>query len=483
MPFPSSLNRDEDSMEEIPVTNTPIFEGHLSVRSEKKQWQWRLFRFDGSNFTCLSTRKVKLQANDGTAYPNLISTPKDKNKRLVQTTDNKIELKYYQLPEWTIDVANISAISVLKRVKKNNLTTPSKCFSIRTFQNQHFILKAQKQKDLERWLFVLTKMWKFTQAVKEKVQQHYYNQQQIQQQQQQVVQEEEDNIPLVHSVTTPPTCYNNSNNRPALSNEKIKVIDEWRKSLAELMANDPSIKASTPPPIESIPDDDTMSIFTDITSVSHHRPLQPQPKIIKRVKTKSIRRTKTNSISPQLQQQQQQQQQGQEITAAIGLEGRPVPTLRKRRSDDVRNWMNNKKGIDMMSFFQDVGASSVYEDNNNNNNSPILKYHTSIRELIKRTRRASIPLLTNDILHQQSPLQYLTMKRNQEEEEMSLADLQKSLRQVSLHHHHHQRSPSVSSIQDLQKRNTFSNIVAPAIPPFHHHHHQQQQQQQHHYYI
>lgn len=484
MPFPSSLKRDEDMMEEIPVTNTPIFEGHLSVRSDKKQWQWRLFRFDGSNFTCLSTRKVKLQANDGTAYPNLISTPKDKNKRLVQTRDNKIELKYYQLPEWTIDVANISAISVLKRVKKNNLTTPSKCFSIRTFQNQHFILKAQKQKDLERWLFVLTKMWKFTQAVKEKVQQqqqHYYNQQQV------ILQEEEDNIPLVHSVTTttPPTCYNN---RPVLSNEKIKVIDEWRKSLAELMANDPCIKVSTPPPIESIPDDDTMSIFTDITSVSHHRPLQPQPKIIKRVKTKSIKRTKTNSISPQLQPQQQQQQ-GQEITATIGLErGRPVPTLRKRRSDDVRNWMNNKKGIDMMNFFQDVGASSVYEEQDNN---PILKYHTSIRgkkqcvvmnhypttkeELIKRTRRASIPLLTNDIFYQQSPLQYLTMKRNQEEEEMSLADLQKSLRQVSLHH---QRSPSASSIQDLQKRNTFSNIVAPAIPPFHH-----QQQQQHHYYI
>ncbi|GAA5816987.1 hypothetical protein MFLAVUS_010522 [Mucor flavus] len=451
MPFPSSLNRDDDIMEEVPVTTTPIFEGHLSVRTDKKQWQWRLFRFDGSNFTCLSTRKVKLQPNDNNnvVRSNLITTPKDKIKRLT-VDENKIELKYYQLPEWTIDVVNISSISVLKR--------------------------AQKQKDLERWLFVLTKMWKFTQAVKEQVQQFYVQQRQQQQHQQQhqqqIIQQEveDDNIPLVRS-----TCYDAKYNRtPTLSSDKIKVIEEWRKSLAELMANDPSIKVTTPPPIESIPDDDTMSIFTDITSVSNR-----QKPSVKRVKSRSIRRAKTNSISPQ--QHIQQPEQHQEIP----LEGRPVPTLRKRRSDDVRNWMNtSKKGIDMMNFFQDVGTSSIYDEETNshvNNNNPILKYHTSIRgkklihhmvnqqeelSLLKRTRRASIPLLTNDIFNQQSPLQSLSMKKKQEEEEMSLADLQKSLRQVSLHHN---RSPSDSSLHDLQKTNLYyyHNIVAPAIPPFH----------------
>ncbi|KAI8095881.1 hypothetical protein BDF21DRAFT_406963, partial [Thamnidium elegans] len=116
MPFPSSLNRDDDIMEEVPVTATPIFEGHLSVKADKKQWQWRLFRFDGSNFTCLSTRKVKLQPNDNNLVvrSNLITTPKDKIKRLT-VDENKIELKYYQLPEWTVDVVNISSISVFSR--------------------------------------------------------------------------------------------------------------------------------------------------------------------------------------------------------------------------------------------------------------------------------------------------------------------------------------------------------------------------------
>ncbi|CEP17169.1 hypothetical protein [Parasitella parasitica] len=364
MPFLSSSDQDE----EVPVTSTPIFEGHLSIRTEKKQWLWRLFRFDGSNFTCLSTRKIKVPPNHSKTLQSiessysftspLLATPKDKNKRLVEST-NTAELKYYQLPEWTIDVANISAISVLKRAKKNALQQPnSKCFSIRTFDQKHFILKAQKQKDLERWLFVLTKMWKFTQAVKNQVQQQFQQQQfyyptlsnaaaaaaaaaahqvaqvqaqtqHVQQQQQSAVQAAvDDDTPLVHSIqqfAKPPT----------LSEEKIRVIEEWRKSLAELMASDPCIKVSSPPPIEPIPDDDTMSIFTDMTSVSN------RPKSMKRrgnskrsTTSRSLRRNKTNSIAPVAASSSNQHQE-------LPLEGRPGPTLRKKRSDEVRNWMNN----------------------------------------------------------------------------------------------------------------------------------------------
>ncbi|KAI7897202.1 uncharacterized protein EV154DRAFT_475526 [Mucor mucedo] len=424
MAFSSTLDRN---LQEVPVTATPIFEGHLSVKRDKRHWQWRLFRFDGSNFTCLSSRKVKL-SNETITNSNLLATPKDKNNRVIQAADeNKIEFKYYQSPEWMIDVVDISAISVLKKKKS---TVPSKCFSIRTFSGQCFILKAQKQKDLERWLFVLTKMWKFTQAV----------------------------------------------------NEQIKVIDEWRKSLAELMACDPCIKqVVTPPPIESIPDDDTMSIFTDITSVSHRQ----RPNSIKRVKSRSSRKTKSNSISPAHQE--------------LPLEDKPVPTLRKRRSDDVRNWMNNNR--DNINFFQDVGTSVNDEEISHvNNNNDILKYHTSIRgkkltrvnnqgdllinnnndddtSLNQKKRRASIPLLsTQNINSLRSPLQTLS-KKKEEEEEMSLADLQKSLWQVSLHN----RSTSASSIQDLQKRQQQlyfnQSIVAPAIPPlqlhtspYHYHH-------------
>ncbi|KAF1797602.1 hypothetical protein FB192DRAFT_1400705 [Mucor lusitanicus] len=152
------------------------------------------------------------------------------------------------------------------------------------------------------------------------------------------------------------------------------------------------------------------------------------------------------------------------------------------------------------------------------------------------TRRASMPLTDDNLLMQQqyqqqyqqyqqqqqylfdqqkmnalSPLQFLSLtatkkelekyksagggqekaqqqeekEEEEEEEDMSLADLQKSLRQVGLQQH--TRSPSASSIHDLQKRSSrymnSPSIVAPAIPPhqyiqqqqFHHHHPQQQQ--------
>jgi hypothetical protein len=537
MPFLSSLDRD---LEEIPVTSTPIFEGHLSVRNDKKQWQWRLFRFDGSCFTCLSTRKVKLpphtilnnqpeESNQLSYTSPLLATPKDKNKRLY---GNRTELKYYQLPEWTIDVVNISSISVLKKANKR---TPSRCFSLRTFNHRCIILKAHKQKDLERWLFVLTKMWKFTQAVKNQVaaqqQQQLYNQQQV-----------EDNIPLVHSIVIPPQQQQQQQSQQAyrpstLSDEKIRVIEEWRKSLAELMANDPNIRISTPPPIEPIPDDDAMSVFTDMTSVSHRLP--NTTKIKRRTTSKrsnpsksiSSRRHKPNSIAPQQQQT---------------VDTRP--TLKKRRSDDVRNWMNNKpiinrtaslgssssrrkpiiqklsthpgtlvqqKGsvstspeiIQHMNFFQDVVTvcdddSCPYE---HQQQQIKLRYHTSIKgkkliqvnqtEQEKRPRRASMPLTDQQQQQQQqqfifdqykmntlSPLQFLSFNKEvqakeeeEEEEDMSLADLQKSLRQVSLNHH--TRSPSASSIQDLQRKRYYNpapSIVAPAIPP---HQYLPQQQQ------
>ena len=628
MPFLPSLDRHGKSVleEEIPVTTTPIFEGHLSVRTDKKHWQWRLFRFDGSKFTCLSTRKVKLPPNTTNQNQEittstssysltspLLATPKDKNKRLL-ADGNKTELKYYQLPEWTIDVENVSSISVLKKAKKSS-SSPSKCFSIRTFLGQCFILKAQKQKDLERWLFVLTKMWKFTQAVKNQVmqqQQQFYSQQQQQaqaqailavQQQQQAV---EDNIPLVHSIgqqqqqqqqqqTINSTAYDTKYRSPILSEEKIRVIDEWRRSLAELMASDPCIRISSPPPIEPIPDDDTMSVFTDMTSVSN------RPKSLKRRggntagslkrsntahSSRSIRRNKTNSISPTTASTNKNHQE-------MSLDGRTAPTLRKKRSDDVRNWMNNTTSSSRPSLNINRTASmsshrkpmiqKLNNNNNSNNNSLListnyyhhnrhgsivstspeikhdnlnffqdvfttildddsclhaegihaentLRYHTSIRgkklvqinqgdvpveerrhlnatlpqhkeEMNNRViaRRASMPLTDNNVLidqqryqhyHQplfdqqqfntlQSPLQFLSMTSNKEEEEdMCLADLQKSLRQVGLHN----RSPSATSIHDLQKKQQHyyqpHAIVAPAIPP---HQYQQQQRYSQHY--
>ncbi|KAL0089105.1 hypothetical protein F4703DRAFT_1734065, partial [Phycomyces blakesleeanus] len=268
--------------EEVPAAS-PVFEGHLYLRTEKKQWQWRLFRFDGSSFTCLSTRKVKLP-------PNTANQSQD---------PERVMASYYQLPKFTIDIANISAVSMLKRPSKTNNNSnknnsqgfysaitiapaPSKCFCVRTFDGQCFVMKAQKQKDLERWLFVLTKMWNFVQAINQ----------------------------------TEPSQYDQRYRMPTLSFEKTHWIEEWRKSLAELIAYDPNIKVS-PPPIESIPDDDRMSVYSDMTSVSN-RNQQTTYAYGKPSGLPSRRRTPT--IKMPLQQ-------------------RTRSSLRKKRSDDVKNWI------------------------------------------------------------------------------------------------------------------------------------------------
>ncbi|KAI8367319.1 hypothetical protein BD560DRAFT_399884 [Blakeslea trispora] len=438
MPLLLSFDRrNNQQLTEIPVTTTPIFEGHLYIRNQKKQWLWRLFRFDGCYLTCLSKRKVK---DNNTPNP-LFSTPKQ-----LTVEDNKEQkIKYYQLPEWTVDISRIISISVLKR---KNSSQPSKCFSIRSMERV-VVLKAHKQKDLERWLFVLTKMWHFAQL-----------------QPQEFDEDEEDNIPLVQI------------KHPNLSQEKLKTIEAWCTSLAELIANNPSIK---PPPIEPIPDDDATSAFTDMTSVSNrHR--------IKR-RASSRRSSKRAVLVPHSFQE-------------MPLQTKSPQKLKKRRSDDVRNWMDRKKittgpfPYRPLQFFQD--AITVNDDMTEEQpcQDHTLTYHPSIqaKKLIqvcqpndhaaqnsqgtKVKRRASMPLTeptttpcsSLDLQRMStllSPLEFLTahpaypIKKEQDEEEMSLADLQKSLRSIQLKA---KRSSSVSSIQDLQ-RLYHSNAMS-MMPPY-----------------
>ncbi|KAI8340242.1 hypothetical protein BC941DRAFT_349148, partial [Chlamydoabsidia padenii] len=288
-PPPPSNNKGQDFIsqfeEELPAT-APVFEGHLYLRTDKKQWQWRLFRFDGTCFTCLSTRKVKLPPNTRVDAPSdepttsftspLLATPK---KSRQQSTTTPLA-KYYQLPKWTVEISNISAVSVLKPRRKLTVPPQAKCFCVRTFDGHCYIMKAQKQKDLERWLFVLTKMWKFAQAMKLQL---------VSQQEQQ---------PIRHS------HHHHHHQTP----EKSNCIDAWRQSLCELMSVDPQLQLSTPPPIESIPEDDHISVISDMTSISHRKPT-------------SLRRRASSKRS-------------------IKMKSRDAPPqLKKKRSNDVKNWI------------------------------------------------------------------------------------------------------------------------------------------------
>ncbi|RCH77932.1 hypothetical protein CU098_001064, partial [Rhizopus stolonifer] len=171
--------------------------GYLYMKDEH-QWLWRLFRFDGSFLICLSPKKIKLapstQFNIRThpfhSTSPLLATPKDRKARL-SCLKHECIASYYQLPKWTIHMKDVSYISILK--PKSLFSMTSKCFSIRTYDGQCYIMKANKQQDLERWIFVLSKMWGY-----------------------------------VHSSqhVTP----------PILSNEKVLWIEAWIKSLAELAA-------------------------------------------------------------------------------------------------------------------------------------------------------------------------------------------------------------------------------------------------------
>ncbi|GAA5795040.1 hypothetical protein EDC94DRAFT_654598 [Helicostylum pulchrum] len=144
--------------QEIPVTEH-VFEGRLYIK-ENDKWIWRLFRFDGSTFICLSTKKNKLPAPPAASAP-----AKNRTVRLMMmtnTNNNNNSTTSNYLSKWTIDVHQMSAISILKP-KDKSITNKLKAFTIRTHEGHCYILKAHKQDDLERWIFVLSKMWKLSQ--------------------------------------------------------------------------------------------------------------------------------------------------------------------------------------------------------------------------------------------------------------------------------------------------------------------------------
>ncbi|KAG2228250.1 hypothetical protein INT45_011042, partial [Circinella minor] len=693
--------------EEVPAT-APIFEGHLYLQhpEKKSRWQWRLFRFDGTSFTCLSTRKIKLpkdtpvdsaimrqetllasrstqqnlnntQLNTSPSFNTshtspLLATPKDKTLRLIslansmpdlQTTDKQqqqqttvppnnneetvVMASYYQLPKWTVDISNISAISVLKQQstkKRSPFSTSSngsksKCFCVRTFDGECYIMKAQKHKDLERWLFVLTKMWRYAQTIRNQLiqqqqqqlmttsssslllhqqpQQHHHYPHQPQQQpslvqlsqrspssyrlsSKQIWESPPENMhrPVVDVNNTmmmrnlvppppfhqppPPSNNNNTNNNnnninkgsrsipssslpydnrykpPMLSTEKLHWIDQWRESLAELAAYDTSL----PPPIEPIPDDDNMSSISGLTSISlrekstaarkaQQSTVAPTPRRKKskrsiRSVASAIKRNnngydnnttitpKSNSIAPAAASS------ADILPQEFPLDDRPSTSLKKKRSDEVKNWISNNtsNSNNPTSPVLVPNARTILDGDGDQLNDKSIRYHSSIRgrnaRLVEEedqqqqndnqavalsptkiiSHRASViaddqiygisPLQTlakaesTDILQQHidhakrssSPalLRHITNPEQQEDEDenMSLADLQRSLRRISINEQPKQslshpstnraRSPSASSILDrrISTLDQHQHFVQNSKPAQIHH-------QQHHY--
>ncbi|KNC98734.1 uncharacterized protein SPPG_06412 [Spizellomyces punctatus DAOM BR117] len=207
--FPSSLG-----------AISPVFSGHLYKLGRNKRWQWRLLRFDGTLLTCLGTSKIKLprktaavlSSTTNTTYipiPNAQPMPlltsallADEHHSPLTTNAGSPVSKWVHLPKWTIHIGSVTHISLLKRTKNRRMyqpvdlpidgaspksttaggdgkseagtqperTTPAwfgnakKCFVIRTNDGKNYILRAKKNEDLERWLFVLVAMWRVVRA-------------------------------------------------------------------------------------------------------------------------------------------------------------------------------------------------------------------------------------------------------------------------------------------------------------------------------
>lgn len=318
---------------------------------------------------------------------------------------------------------------------------------------------------------------------------------------------------MQHATRKPLSIYEQQYHHPMLSVEKSECIDAWRQSLCELMSVDPQLQVSTPPPIESIPDDDQISVISDMTSISHRKPaLRRRVSIASSTSKRSSRSIKMkprDSSAPQ--------------------------KLKKKRSNDVKNWIEPRKPDPFaahglvssltpptpagamstshpIGYFQDGKPTATTlslegDEGDKVSRDPIAliqeqapvtmdrhaKYHGSTRakqihitdpnhhDAVSSSDNFNAPakpfLSSSSSLMAKPPLLQPTVNltKSQDEEEISLADLQRSLKRASLHHQATVSSSSLVSTERLRydqhhqhpmAYQPFATVTAPAIPPY-----------------
>ncbi|KAI8093520.1 uncharacterized protein BX664DRAFT_384937 [Halteromyces radiatus] len=500
----SSFQKQDDifkNIEEVPAT-VPIYEGYLYWYTDKQKWKWHLFRFDGYSFICLSTRKVKLPCNtpieqdseDNSNTPSptspLLATPKQP-----YTEENIVMASHYQLPIWSINLLQVTSISILAANEKQQRN----CFCIRTEDKRCYFLKVRKHKDLDRWLFILTKAWKWSQQQQQQQQLQQQQQQthQQQQEQQQQTQQQKQILrppPLVthsnaiHPPTPPPHQsrpsslehpvqqeqeqkqeqeqnsqeYEAAYTTPVLSAEKEKWIDEWRESLRSMAMPSPmchKTRHSTP------------IVFND--------------------------HEVTNPDSPTDHQIRQRP-----ASMTIPLTDRYSP-IKKKRSEEVKNWISGNQqdhqGYDIQ-YFQDATTTDPANDtsthynsinNTNGQSSPLLHYHRSIRgknvQIIHDNQRSltplSVPHLPTPPFDNHSPLHVLSKVETPNDVYKQIDILQSTRQQTSrpvsasldnresVNHLHHSlpsyfgRGSCMTYHPHRVTTSIDQNIVAPSVPP------------------
>ncbi|KAI8339234.1 hypothetical protein BC941DRAFT_422496 [Chlamydoabsidia padenii] len=383
-----SFHKQDDifkNTEEVPAS-VPVFEGYLYWYSDKQKWKWHLFRFDGLSFICLSTRKVKLPRNtpieqDAATDPNmpsptspLLATPKQ--PYTPYTDDSTVMASHYQLPSWSVNLLQVTSISLLAL---NDKPQHRHCFCIRTKGNKCFLLKARKQKDLDRWLFVLTKAWHWAQNKEPAKTLSPSPPPQLP-----PLNISPPNLINDKSSRQPPTPpphfndqqeYEANYKNPILSAEKEKWIDEWRDSLRTMAMPMCHQNKTCPSVLDQSAinnkDDTEKDIGTNRSSVQQQRPVSMMCHL-------------TDQIS--------------------------FGNVKKKRSDEVKNWMpgQHQEHQDYdVHYFQDANTTEHANDTSTHHNSnysgdrhssPLLHYHRS-------TRGRNVQIITQNQQQQQQQQQ------------------------------------------------------------------------------
>ncbi|KAF8981572.1 hypothetical protein BGZ46_002554 [Entomortierella lignicola] len=133
----------------------PLYSGYLLKRGSNDRWQSRPFTFDGSVLTCVGK---KPKAPVIVTYDPHVSSP------FMSSSCSPRPLN--PNTKWFINIASVTNIKLLSTTKSyrcfhygNNIRE----LSIQTNDGRNIILRARKDIELDRWYFVLSKVWEYQQ--------------------------------------------------------------------------------------------------------------------------------------------------------------------------------------------------------------------------------------------------------------------------------------------------------------------------------
>ncbi|KAF9146512.1 hypothetical protein BGX30_014577 [Mortierella sp. GBA39] len=129
----------------------PLYNGHLLKLGSNDRWQSRLFTFDGSVLICVGK---KPKAPVIMTYDPYVSSPFQSPSCHPRPLNPNTK--------WYIEIASITAVKLLPVTKIHRCfpySDTSKELSIQTNDGRSMTLRASKDVELERWYFVLSKVW------------------------------------------------------------------------------------------------------------------------------------------------------------------------------------------------------------------------------------------------------------------------------------------------------------------------------------